>query len=287
MILDPTSKNYRFLLVIPIAMLLVSAVIIINQYSQTGEFLKRSIEMKGGTVVNINTQEKLDISAVEASLRQKFQPVNVREIRSFRGYGTIIETSSEVKAEDILAELKALGVDTQDSSVESIGPSLGASFWAQAQLAIVLAFVFMGIVVFVIFRTFVPSAAVIISAFADIFMTLAFMQVFGIELSLAGLAAILMLIGYSVDTDILLTSRMLKESEDKTLGDKLRHAMKTGLTMTLTSIGALTPLFLLGISPVITQIANVLLIGLAFDIMNTWITNTIILTWYCEKKGMK
>jgi preprotein translocase subunit SecF len=279
--------NYKILLVIPIAVLLVSFAIVINQYSQTGELFKRSIEMKGGTVITINTQERLDISGIENRLKQKFQPITVREVRSFRGYGTIIETSSEVKADDILAEIGAMGIDTKDNSVESIGPSLGASFWSQAQLAIVLAFVFMGIVVFIIFRTFVPSMAVIISAFGDIFMTLAFMQVFSIELSLAGLAAILMLIGYSVDTDILLTSRMLKETEDKTLNDKLRHAMKTGLTMTLTSIGALIPLFLLGISPVITQIVNVLMIGLVFDIMNTWITNSIILRWYCEKKGMK
>lgn len=280
-------KNYKFLLIIPIALFLISIAILLNQYNQTGEIFKRSIEMKGGTVITINTQERLDITSIETQLRQKFQPISVREVRSFRGYSTIIETSSEIKAEDILAETKAMGVDTQDNNIETMGPSLGAAFWTQAQLAIVLAFIFMGIVVFIFFRTFVPSMAVIISAFGDIFMTLAFMQLFGIELSLAGLAAILMLIGYSVDTDILLTSRMLRESEDKTIDEKIKHAMKTGLTMTLTSIGALTPLFLLGLSPVITQIANVLMIGLAFDIMNTWITNVAILRWYCEKKGMK
>lgn len=281
------KMDRRLLLVIPIALFLLSVAILANQYVQTGELFKRSIEMKGGTVITINTPEKLDIADIESRLRQKFSQINVREMRSFRGYGTVIETSSEIKAEDILAEIKAMGIDIGNSDVESIGPSLGASFWSQAQLAMILAFVFMGIVVFVIFRTFVPSMAVIISAFADIFMTLAFMQLFGIELSLAGLAAILMLIGYSVDTDILLTSRMLKETEDHMLNEKIRHAMKTGLTMTLTSIGALTPLLLLGLSPVITQIANVLMIGLAFDIMNTWITNVVILRWYCEKKGMK
>jgi len=42
----------------------------------------------------------------------------------------------------------------------------------------------------------------------------------------------------------------------------------------------------LGISPVITQIATVLMIGLLNDIMNTWLTNYAILKWYCEKKGM-
>ncbi len=279
--------NYRILVVIPLAMFLLSVAILASQYAQTGEMFKRSIEMKGGMVITINTPERLDITKIESDLRSKFSPINVREIRSFKGYGTVIETSADMKAEDIIAEIKAMGINTASNDVESIGPSLGAAFWSQAQLAMLLAFIFMGIVVFVIFRTVVPSMAIIISAVGDILMTLAFMQLFGIELSLAGLAAILMLIGYSVDTDILLTSRMLKETEDHTLNEKIKHAMKTGLTMTLTSIGALTPLLLLGLSPVITQIATVLMIGLFFDIMNTWITNVIILRWYCEKKGMK
>jgi preprotein translocase subunit SecF len=279
--------NNRMLIIIPVILFLFSASVIANQYFQTGEFFLRSIDMKGGTLVTINTQDRLDANAIETQLSQKFQPISIREISSFKGFGTVIETSNSVKAEDVLAELKAMGIDTSSNDVETIGPALGASFWFQAQLAIVIAFIFMAVVVFVIFRTFVPAGAVVLSAFCDIFMTLGFMQLFGIELSLAGLAAILMLIGYSVDTDILLTSRLLKNPEDDTLDEKLKHALKTGLTMSLTAISALLPLLLLGVSPVITQIATVLLIGLAFDIMNTWITNYAILQWYCEKRGMK
>jgi preprotein translocase subunit SecF len=278
--------NYKILLAIPLIFLLLSVAILFNQYNQTGEWFIRSIELKGGTLITINTEERIDVTNIENQLKEKFYPINVREIRSFEGFGTIIETSSEVDHEEILSELVALGVDTKDSSIESVGPSLGMTFWSQAQIAIIIAFIFMGIIVFVIFRTFVPSVAVIMSAMSDILITLAFMQVLGIELSLAGLAALLMLIGYSVDTDIMLTSRLLKESEDKTITDKLKRALKTGLTMTLTSIGALVALLLSAISPVLSQIALVLLIGLSFDIMNTWLMNSVILRWYCEKRGL-
>lgn len=279
-------KNYKFFLLVPLIVLLMSVAILVNQYNQTGEWFKRSIELKGGMLITINTEERLDIINIEDQLKSKFQPINVREIRSFEGYGTIIETSSEIEPDEILSELASLGINTDDSSIESIGPSLGMAFWLQAQLAIIIAFIFMGIIVFVIFRTFVPSIAVIMSAMSDILITLAFMQVFGIELSLAGLAALLMLVGYSVDTDIMLTSRLLRESEEKTLADKIKRALKTGLTMTLTSIGALAALLLSAISPVLSQIAMVLLIGLSFDIMNTWLMNSVILRWYCEKRGL-
>ena len=60
------------------------------------------------------------------------------------------------------------------------------------------------------FRTFIPSIAVIFAAFADIVMSLALVDYLGIKISAAGIAAFLMLVGYSVDTDILLTSRALK-----------------------------------------------------------------------------
>ncbi|MEE9323204.1 MAG: protein translocase subunit SecF [Candidatus Aenigmarchaeota archaeon] len=278
--------NYRILLAVPLIVLLISFAILINHYNQTGEWFERSIELKGGMLITISTEERLDITNIEDQLKEKFQPINVREIRSFEGYGTIIETSSEIEPDELLSELAALGVNTEDNSIESIGPSLGMTFWLQAQIAIITAFIFMGIIVFVIFRTLVPSIAVIMSAMSDILITLALMQVFGIELSLAGLAALLMLIGYSVDTDIMLTSRLLKESEEKTLNDKLKRALKTGLTMTLTSIGALVALLLSAISPVLSQIAMVLLIGLVFDIMNTWLMNSVILRWYCEKRGL-
>lgn len=279
-------KNYKIFLLVPLLVLLLSVAILVNQYNQTGEWFKRSIELKGGTLITINTGERPDIASIEDGLKQKFHPISVREIRSFKGYGTIIETSNEIEADEILSELSSLGMNTEDNSVETIGPSLGSAFWSQAQIAVIIAFIFMGIIVFVIFRTFIPSIAVIMSAMSDILITLAFMQVLGIELSLAGLAALLMLIGYSVDTDIMLTSRLLKESEEKTLGDKLKRALKTGLTMTLTSIGALTALFISAISPVLSQIAMVLLIGLSFDIMNTWLMNSVVLRWYCEKRGL-
>ncbi|NIO21540.1 MAG: protein translocase subunit SecF [Candidatus Aenigmarchaeota archaeon] len=278
--------NYKLFLAVPIIFLLTSAGILISQYNQTGEWFQRSIELKGGTLITINTENRLDVANIETELKEKFTPINVRETRSFEGYGTLIETSSEIEPDNILSELKTMGVETRDVSIETIGPSLGATFWSQAQLAIIIAFIFMGIIVFVIFRTFVPSIAVIMSAMSDILITLGLMQVFGIELSLAGLAALLMLIGYSVDTDIMLTSRLLRESEDKTLSEKIRRALKTGLTMTITSIAALTALLLSAISPVLSQIATVLIIGLAIDIMNTWLMNSVILKWYCERKGL-
>ena len=84
----------------------------------------------------------------------------------------------------------------------------------------------MSIVIFFLFRTFVPSIAVIFAAFADIVMPLALIDFIGLRVSTAGIAAFLMLIGYSVDTDILLTTRALKKHEG-TVNERIYGAFKT------------------------------------------------------------
>ena len=151
----------------------------------------------------------------------------------------------------------------------------------------------MAIVVFVVFKTFIPSGAVLISAFADIAFAAAMMDVFGILLTLGTVAALLMLIGYSVDTDILLTTRLLKRKGE--LNDKIKDAMKTGLTMTTTTLAALIALFVVSsgiissflLIDIIRDISIVLIFGLIADIVNTWMTNVGILRWYIGRGTKK
>jgi len=132
----------------------------------------------------------------------------------------------------------------------------------------------------------IPSIAVILAALSDIIITLAIVNLIGIKISTAGIAAFLMLIGYSVDTDILLSTRLLKRKEGSEM-DRIIGALKTGLTMTLTTLVAVTVALIFTESAVIAQIMTILLIGLIIDLINTWIQNVGILRLYLEKKHKK
>lgn len=131
----------------------------------------------------------------------------------------------------------------------------------------------------------VPSFAVMLSAFADILMTLAVVNLIGMRLSSAGIVAFLMIIGYSVDTDILLTTRILNKKAEP-VNKVLVGALRTGIIMGMTSIIAITTALIVVFSfeSVLNQIFSILLIGLGFDILNTWITNASIIKWYAETK---
>ena len=144
----------------------------------------------------------------------------------------------------------------------------------------------MGIVVFIYFRTIVPSLAVILAAASDIIITLAVFNLTGMKLSSAGIAAFLMLIGYSVDTDIMLSTKMLKRKQQSVMA-RVYSALRTGLTMSATTITAVLVAFLLAKSDVVKQIMVILLIGLITDLLMTWIQNVGILRLYLEKKQEK
>lgn len=281
------DKHYKLLLLIPAIMLLFSFVYMGVFYSNTGDFMHKDISLTGGTSVTV--YEKRPVEQVKNDLSGQLEDLDVREIydlitREQKAF--IIETKSDANATRQVLE-KYLGYDLneENSSFEFTGAALSSSFFKQLVIAVILAFFFMAIVVFIMFRTFVPSMAIIISAFADILMTLVLFNLLGYKLSSAGIVAFLMLIGFSVDTDILLTNRVLKR-HGESLNRKIWGAFKTGITMTLTSLLAvLFALIIVGsFSGILTQIFIILVFGLSFDILNTWLTNVSIIKWYVLKK---
>lgn len=281
------DKNYKLLLLIPAVILIFSLFYLFNFYSQNNSFFYKDITLTGGTTITI--YDNLDASKLELDLSNSLEDISTRIIYDFvtkEQEAVIIETRSDGGiAKEVLEDYLKYELTTENSSFEFTGSSLSESFFKQLMIAILVAFAFMAIVVFVIFRNFVPSTAVIISAFADIVMTLTLVDLFGIKMSSAGIVAFLMLVGYSVDTDILLTTRILKR-QNNTLNKRIFGAFKTGMTMTLTSLLAvLFALFVVkSFSIVLTQIFTILVIGLSFDILNTWITNVSILKWHVEGK---
>ena len=103
------------------------------------------------------------------------------------------------------------------------------------------------------------------------------------KLSTAGVAALLMLLGYSVDTDILLTTRVLKRHGN--LSEKIFGAMGTGSIMTFTALAATGVAYLATPSEVLKQIMLILFLGLVADLWNTWLLNAGLLKMYVERKN--
>jgi preprotein translocase subunit SecF len=170
-----------------------------------------------------------------------------------------------------------------DARIEQIGEAFGKTLQSQALMALLFSFIGMSIVVTLVFRNIVPALAVIIGCFSDIAMTAAAMNILGIHLSLGTTAALLMLIAFSVDSDILLTTRILRRQGK--FHEKIEGAFHTGFVMSTTTLGAIFAMWVVSTwaqITIISEMSAVLLIGLLFDLMNTWLTNAGILKWYSE-----
>jgi len=184
------------------------------------------------------------------------------------------------------ALMGSLGVDEEMVSSTEIGAALGQQFWESSQRALLIAFILVAAVVFILFREVVPSFAVLQAVVFDMVVALAGMSFFGIPLTLPTIAALLLMIGYSVDTDILVTERVFKRKEG-TPRERAYGALKTGLTVTGTTFTVVMVLALFSYFNQMTtiyQIASVLLFGLLGDLPATWFTNTVLITWWAEHK---
>jgi preprotein translocase subunit SecF len=268
------------LVAIPLVFLIISLVMLALNMAATGMPVTPGIDFSGGTAVTIITTD------TPAQLQTTFAGYPLNDIGDvnngkFLKFGTMDDAKYQSLSQLISQKYP-------DAKIDQIGESFGKSLQYQAVIAIIFSFIGMAIVIFISFRTFVPSIAVVLSAFADMAMTAAVMNIVGIPLSLGTTAALLMLIGYSVDSDILLTNRVLKRQGK--LNDKLMGAFHTGIIMTSTTLAAATALFIVswfGSVQILMEISAVLLIGLVADIFNTWLTNVGILKWYVLKGGGK
>jgi preprotein translocase subunit SecF len=279
---DVNRYTPRQMIIIPMVILAISLAILGYTMVTTGSPVKPGIDFSGGTAVTLFTSDSPEALQDTFSGYPLILPIQVGTNNvKFLKFGPMDDSSFES-----LAAL--INQKYPDARIDQIGASFGQTLQQQATIALIFSFIGMAIVVFVAFRTFIPSSAVVLSAFADIIMTAAAMTVLGIELTLPTMAALLMLIGYSVDSDILLTMRVLKRQGK--LDEKLGGAFRTGIIMTTTTMAAVAAMWIVtfvGNVPVIPQIAAVLFIGLAFDMLNTWLTNAGIIKWYVLKRGGK
>jgi preprotein translocase subunit SecF len=170
-------------------------------------------------------------------------------------------------------------------SVQTVSPALSTHFIDVAANVVIMAVVLSFILVFAFFRNVVPSVAVLTGAIADITIALGGMGLLGVPLTLASFAALLMLLGFSLDTDILLTTRLLKRKGDPR--ENAFDAMKTGLTMSIMAMIAFGALFILAIVthiPTYYEISAVALAGLVGDIFATWGINGVLILHHVEKR---
>ncbi len=285
-----TDERLKKLLVIPFIILAIALFFLASSYIETGQFLKRGIDLEGGIQITVPHEKKVDTNNFELFLGEIYEKNDIEVVTTTdpatrQPQSVVVSISGDPNEKVVLSSIEDYldkSFERTEYSVTAVGPALAGNFWHQAKLAFTFAFILMMIVVAVTYKSLAPSAAIILSTVYDFAVVLGAMAFFDIRLSLASFAALLMIIGYEVDTNILITDKIIKQDKGGVF-DRLNYSLKTGLTVSGTTLSVLLALFFFTNSIILKQISGILIIGTLADIPNTWILNTNLLIRWPKK----
>jgi preprotein translocase subunit SecF len=292
---EKLEKKYRTVylehqkyFLIPVFLVVFSGLALGMSFLSNGEFVKKGTDFSGGTQAQFQVNESFDSASIEQAFSEAGKPgVNAQSTGS--GNLLVEIPPPDLDQDEALNIVEGAGIDATVLQFNSISASVSGQFFLQAQIAFVLAFTVMSLVIFIAFKDITPSVAVIFAAAGDILVAGAGMSLLGIPLTLGSLGALLMLIGYSVDTDIVLSSRTLRRDRGS-LRDRMWESLKTGVTMSSGGIAGFTLLYIVSYLIVgpseLANISAVMVIGLLADMPLTWLGNTAILKSYIKDQPL-
>lgn len=287
-IFDFYFENYRKLLVIPMVVFVLASGVLINNKLSTGSFVIKDISLKGGTLVTFRTQEK--IQDFESKIADLFgtDDIVIRELedtlsQKFIGYE--IQIGLELERDDVfskISDVTGFELDESNSNFGLQSSLLATSFFKDSLSVFAIAFFLITFVMIYYFKSPIPALSIAFSTFADVVGIAAVMSLFGVKFGIPTIGALLMITGFSTDSDVLLATYMLKR-RDSHLKTRMKQAIKTEITMELAAYVSFGVMFIFSNVAVIKHIALVLLLGNFFDSMNTWILSAGLQRMYVER----
>lgn len=266
-----TSTIHFMKLKIP-ALILSSILIVASLGLITTKGLNWGLDFTGGTVIEVGYQRDADLTAIRSVLADEgFPDAVVQYFGSSQEVLIRIGPRDDIEqvtlGEQILSLLDQQDADTVDMRrIEFVGPSVGAELKEQGGLATLAALIC--IMIYVAFRFEWRFALGAVAALAhDVILTVGLFSLLGLEFDLTVLAAVLAVIGYSLNDTIVVCDRIregflrIRESSPiEVVNESLTGTLSRTLVTSLTTILVLLVLFFKG-GALIHGFATALLFG--------------------------
>jgi len=222
---------------------ITAAFIVLGLGSLAIKGVNYSIEFTGGTLKQLTFQTPTEPGKIRAALdRGGFHDAEIQQFGSNRDFTLRVRGAQDVAAQAAGAELVSKRVDSVLTSAfgannvhvvrtEAIGPRVGSELRRNAVLAILLSFGITLVYLAIRFEWRFGLAAVIATGH-DVFTTLAFVKLMHLEVSLTVVAALLTVLGYSLNDTIIIFDRV-REDLRKGRKEDLYHTLNRGINETL------------------------------------------------------
>jgi len=275
------------------AMIFSAFLLVVSVISLGLQGLKLGIDFTGGTLIEVGYQKTADLEDIRTKLASaNYTGTNVQYFGSDTEVLIQLEPQavSSAKLSSSIIQMLGEGIDVR--RVEFVGPKVGEELTNDGGLALLYALI--GILIYVAFRFEYRFALGSISALIhDVLITLGVFSLLQIEFDLTVLAAILAVIGYSLNDTIVVFDR-IRENFLSTrhiepmpiVNDALNQTLARTLMTSLTTLLVLLALFYLG-GEVIHSFAGALIIGVLIGTYSSiFVASSMILAFGISKEDM-
>jgi len=252
----PTQKMIDFTGKRKIALIFSALLIFASLASLAIKGLNFGIDFTGGTVIEVGYPQATDVEKIRQALTKAKFEATVQHFGTAKDVLirlTPKEGEDRAKVGDKVFEiLKASNPDVKLRRVEFVGPQIGDELRDQGGTAMLLALA--GILIYVTLRfEFRFSVGAIIALIHDVIITVGFFSITGIEFDLTILAAILAIIGYSLNDTIVVFDRvrenylkLRKASSEESVNISINQTLSRTIVTSLTTLLVLIALFIFG-----------------------------------------
>jgi preprotein translocase subunit SecF len=274
--------------------IIFSAIIVVTSIlSLSLQGLKFGIDFTGGTLIEAGYVSPVNLDDVRVTLsKEGFNRANVQYFGSTNEILIRLEPQGASSAKISSDIIRILGDGVDIRRVEFVGPKVGEELTNDGGLAMLYALI--GILIYVAFRFEYRFALGSISALIhDVIITLGVFSLFQIEFDLTVLAAILAVIGYSLNDTIVVFDRIRENflatrhtNPKKIINNALNQTLSRTIMTSVTTLLVLSALFLLG-GEIINSFALALLVGVLIGTYSSiYVASSMIIALGITKEDM-
>ena len=274
--------------------LIFSAILLVVSIASIGfQGLKFGIDFTGGTLIELGYEKTADLEDIRSKLiSANYTGTNVQYFGSDTEVLIQLEPQAATSAELSSSIIRMLGDGLDIRRVEFVGPKVGEELTNDGGLAMLYALI--GILIYVAFRFEYRFALGSIAALVhDVIITIGIFSLLQIEFDLTVLAAILAVIGYSLNDTIVVFDRIRENflstrhiEPSPIVNDALNQTLSRTLMTSLTTLIVLFALFFLG-GEVIHSFAGALIIGVVIGTYSSiYVASSMILALGISKEDM-
>lgn len=294
-------KYWKHAAIATIAFIALGFVLLGVHKARTGSAINRSIEFTGGTLMQVSFRKAPSVDAIRGTVdRAGYTGAEITQFGTDTEYTIRAQphpgtentaASSDSAAKHIEGALhQQFGDSTQVKVLRSeyVGPRVGQELSRNAIIAIVISFIVT--LIYLAFRfEWRFGVAAVIATMHDIFTTLAFLAMLRLEVSLTVVAAILTVIGYSLNDTIIIFDRVrenLKKQRSETLREVLNRSINETLprsVLTHTTTLAATVALLVFAGEVIRPFSWIMAFGIFTGTFSSIYVAGALLLWIEQK----